>query len=105
MIQYYFLLLTRVATVIPIVYFIVKQIGKFRDPTRDMSLEITRRGIFIINVSMLTESTLFGAFDLYRIINEVPSTTPIFWIVIWCLIRVSLVFGIWTLFSVLFEKE
>lgn len=100
-----FLLITRIFTLIPITVFLVRQAKKFRDPTRDMNLEKTRLGIFIINLSMFTESTLFAVFDAYRIFNESPTITPLWLILLWCTIRVTLVYGIWMLFSILFEKD
>lgn len=105
MIQFIFLLITRVVTLVPLFILLGKQTSKFRDKKRDMKLERTRQSLFLINIALFAESIIFGIYDIYRILHYNISPTPIVLIFIWCVIRITLLLGVWRLFGLLFEEN
>lgn len=105
MIQLTFLLVTRVLTVIPMSIFIIRIIKRFRNNLRDIKLDKTAWGMSLVTIAMLFEGTLFGLYDIYKIVNFIPSQAPLWIIIVWCIIRLLTVLGIIILFSIMYEKN
>lgn len=105
MIQYTFLLLTRLLTIIPMSMFIVKIIKRFRNKKRDFTLDETAKGMTLVVIAMLVEAVLFAAYDIFRVFNHVASSSPLWIILIWCVIRVTLVLGILILFAQMYTSK
>ncbi len=105
MIIYILLLITRIATLIPITIVSTKLFRRFKLEARDRELDKTATGMSIISVSLIVESLLFGVYDVYRLFNFVENSSPLWLIILWIGIRVTLVVGVIILFSILFEEE
>lgn len=102
--QYILLLITRFGILVPVGIILFKIARYLRKPDRDGGLEETAKGLLLINTAIFVESAFFGAYDIYKIVNHLPTSAPSWIIILWCSIQLTLVWGVWTLFSVLYER-
>lgn len=104
MIIHVFLIVVRIATLVPICVFLSKQLKNFRKPDRDPGLNDTRRSLFLVNLAIALENVIFLLFEMFRITQNIEITTPFSVIMVWGALRLFMLYAVWSFFSLLYKK-